>query len=388
VTQLWGSPPPDRRGRRGRAPQQSPYGQGPYAQNPYGANPYGQNPYSQNPYGWGPAGVQRGFGQSSFGGQQPGVPQYGPRPGMPAPRRRHPFRALLLAGIALGLVLMASTAVSNMTSTPSDAAYQNDQYQVPPPDTTPPPLPQPETYEEAETLLTQNPFYQQAAPVPVRCTSQPINVRTASNAQLESHFTGLMECLLRVWQPPVEAAQFQLVRPTVTIYGSSITTKCGKADVNAFYCGADQQVYYSNQLDEGVPIVARDKWAADVVMAHEFGHALQARTAILISSSALGQQANDESTQLSFSRRLETQADCFSGMFIRSVSESLGVQESDQQGILEVYDAVGDDTLSRDPNIVGNHGRGRSRQYWGNVGLGTSDVGACNTYTANSSLVR
>lgn len=377
MTQLWGSPPPDRGGRRGRAPQQS----------PYGPNPYGQ-PYNQNPYGWGPPGGQRGFGQSTFGGLQPGVPQYGPRPGMPAPRRRRPFRALVLAGMAIGLLLLASTAISNLSSTPSDAAYQNDQYQVPPPDTAPPPLPQPETYEEAETLLTQNPLYQQATPVPVRCTSTPINVRTASNAQLESHFDGLMECLVRVWQPPVEAARFEIVRPTVTIYGSSITTRCGKAEVNAFYCGADQQVYYSNRLDEGVPIVARNKWAADVVMAHEFGHALQGRTAILISSSALSQQAEDEPTQLAFSRRLETQADCFSGMFMRSVAESLGVQDSDRQGILDVYDAVGDDTLSRDPSIVGNHGRGRSRQYWGGTGLGTSEVGACNTYSAPANQVR
>lgn len=383
--QPWGPQQSGRRAPWGRAPQQSPYGQNPYGQNPYGQNPYGTSPYGQNPYGQNPY----GFGRSPFGGQQVGVPQYGPRPGMPAPRRRrHPFRLLVLAGIALGLVLMAGTTVSNVTSPPSDAAYQNEDYRVPPPDTSPPPLPQPETYEEAETLLTANPLYDQTAPAPVRCTSQPINVRTASDPQLESHFNGLMECLVRVWEPPVEAAQFEIVRPTVTVYGSSITTRCGKAEVNAFYCGADQQVYYSNRLDESVPVVARDKWAADVVMAHEFGHALQARTAILISSSALGQQAEDESTELAFSRRLETQADCFSGMFMGAVAESLGIQEADVEGILDVYDAVGDDTLSRNPNIVGNHGLGASREYWGGEGLGTTQVRACNTYTASADLVR
>jgi len=307
---------------------------------------------------------------------------------MPAPRRRHPFRLLLLAGIAIGLFLMASTTVANQTTTTADAPYQNESYRVPPPDSSPPPLPQPETYEEAKSLLTQNPFYDQTTPSPVRCTSQPINVRTASDAQLESHFNGLMECLVRVWQPPIEAAQWQIVRPTVTIYGTTITTKCGKAEVNAFYCGADQQVYYSNRLAGAVPIVARNKGAADVVMAHEFGHALQARSAILVSSSALGQQSNDEATQLLFSRRLETQADCFSGMFVRSVQESLSIQPSDAQGILDVYDAVGDDVLTGNPSVVGNHGRGRSRAYWGNTGLGTSEVGQCNTYTAATNLVR
>ena len=376
MTQLpWGPPPSS------RAPQ--------WRQGPQLGNPYGQNPYGQNPYGLTPARGQRGFGQNPFGAP-PGGP-YGRRP---PPRRRHPFRLLVLAAIAVGLFMMGSTAVSNLTTGASSTAssdggaYQNEDYQVPPPDTNPPPIPQPETYEEAQTLITQNPFYSQVTPDPVRCTSDPINVDSASDSQLKRHFDGLMECLVRVWQPPVEGAQFQIVRPTVTIYGSEITTKCGKSEVNAFYCGADQQVYYSNRLDDAVPVVAQDRWAADVVMAHEFGHALQARTAILISSQALGQQSNDEATQLSFSRRLETQADCLSGMFLNSVAESLGVQQSDVRGILEVYNAVGDDTLSGRPNIQGNHGLGRSREYWGNTGLGTTDVGACNTYSAKSSLVR
>jgi predicted metalloprotease len=294
-----------------------------------------------------------------------------------------------LTGITLGLLMLAGTAVSNMTTGgPPDAAYQNDNYQVPPPDTSPPPLPQPETYTEAEQLLTDNPIYEQSTPAPVRCEAKPVDVSSAGDRALEAHFTELMECLVRVWQPPVESAQWQLVRPTVTIYGQEITTRCGKSSVNAFYCGADQQIYYSNLLDESVPVVAREKWAADVVMAHEFAHALQARTAILISSSALGQQAEDEGTELAFSRRLETQADCFSGMFLRSVKDALDIQDSDVQGILDVYNAVGDDTLSGDRNIVGNHGLGRSREYWGQTGLDTAEVGSCNTYTAKANLVR
>ena len=106
---------------------------------------------------------------------------------------------------------------------------------------------------------------------------------TASDAQLKAHFEGLMECLMRVWQPPVTAAGWQIVRPSVTIYGEKITTKCGESGINAFYCSADQQVYYSNQLPRALESASENKWTADVVMAHEFGHALQGRTGILIS---------------------------------------------------------------------------------------------------------
>ena len=243
---------------------------------------------------------------------------------MPAPRTRRPARLLLLALIVIGLATLAALAITSLVSQPSDVAYANDDYQVPPPDTNPPPLPQPQTYEEAEQWVNENAFYAQTAPLPVRCNSQPINVTSASDEQLKSHFEGLMECLVRVWQPPITNAGFIIVRPTVTIYGEEVTTKCGTTGVNAFYCPADQQIYYSNLLPQTIESVAENKWTADIIMAHEYAHLLQGRTGIAISAHALGQRSGDEATNFAYIRRLETQADCFSGMFIRSTSVSLG----------------------------------------------------------------
>jgi predicted metalloprotease len=317
------------------------------------------------------------------------VPQYGPAPVVPGPRKSSPLKLVLLVLIGITVLALGGLVLVGLFSGPTDVAYQNDDYKVPPPEKNPPPLPDPpKTYEEAVNYLTKNPFYSQTAPLPVRCNSQPINVATASDEVLKAHFEGLMECLVRVWQPPVTKAGFIIVRPTVTIYGSEMTTKCGKSGVNAFYCGADQQVYFSNQLAEHVEIVRKDKWAADVVMAHEFGHALQGRSGILISELLLAQNANDNAVELELSRRTETQADCFSGMFIRAVSLSLGVQQGDLDGIQQTYVAVGDDTLTGKPEVVGNHGHAKNRKYWGTTGLGTSDVGKCNTFIANSELVR
>jgi len=67
---------------------------------------------------------------------------------------------------------------------------------------------------------------------------------------------------------------------------------------------------------------------------------------------------------------------------------SLGVQQQDLDGIQATYVAIGDDTLSRDPQVVGNHGLARSRKYWGTKGLGTSAVSDCNTFVAPPNLVR
>jgi predicted metalloprotease len=296
---------------------------------------------------------------------------------------------LLLVIIVLGLAVIAGLVISGLTSGPSPVAYQNDDYQVPPPDTNPPPIPVPQTYQEAQQTITGSKFYSQTVPVPVRCNSQPINVESASDAQLKSHFEGLMECLVRVWEPPVVNAGFTIVRPTVTIYGNELTTKCGKSGINAFYCAADQQVYYSDLLPEVLTQVKKNKWTADVVMAHEFGHALQARTGILISAHALGQDSGDKATDLQFTRRLETQADCFSGVFVRAVSQSMGVLDQDVPGILDIYKAIGDDTVSRKPDIQGDHGLAQTRQYWGTIGLRAPDaVSKCNTFVVSPKFVR
>ena len=355
--------------------------------------PYGGR--ASAPAGWqsGPptGGYYQGYPTSRFGPSSPfggGVPQYGPAPRMPAPRRRNPLRFVAFVTVIVALAALAGLVITGLSSGPSNVAYQNDDYQVPPPDKSPPPIPVPQTYDEAEQLITKNAFYAQNVPAPVRCNSEPINVTTASDAQLKSHFEGLMECLVRVWQPPVTNAGWIIVRPTVTIYGEEVTTKCGRSGINAFYCSADQQVYYSDLLPQALPTVKRNKWTADIVMAHEFGHALQARTAILISAHALGQESNSKGAELEYMRRLETQADCFSGMFLLAVSDSVGVQKSDLDGIYQIYVAIGDDTLTGKTGVVGNHGLARSREYWGKTGLASHDVAKCNTFVVSSKYVR
>jgi predicted metalloprotease len=373
-------------------------------QQQWGGSPYGQRPYgNQPPAGWG----GQAFGQPSygtygaptlqggqrrpnppggFGGPQPGVPHYGP-PAQP-PRRRSPMMSLLLGLVAMSVLAIVGLVLVNLLTGSSDTAYQNDNYQVPPPDTSPPEVPLPETYAEAEDWLVNNAFYDQSAPIPVRCDNPPIDVASASDADLETHFNNQVECLMRVWDPPVTGAGFRLPRPSVTIYGEKITTKCGESGVNAFYCLADQQIYFSNLLPQAVPIVRTNKWAAEVVMAHEFGHAIQGRTGLLISAHALAQNAESERESNRLIRRLELQADCLSGIYMNSVSRSMGIQQSDVRGIQDTYIAVGDDTITGEPDVEGNHGLARSREFWGTTGMRTTDIGLCNTFVAPANEVR
>lgn len=416
-------------------PQQSqpnPYQQAPYGQQ---ANPYGQpaNPYGQpNPYGQQPSGAQQ------YPYQQTRLPQQSPYGGRVVPpgnfgrppKRRNPLLtllkvvlvtgALLFFGlIALTWLLMRSVDVqvpqptdeptfpvpTQVTTAPTSpggstsaqptsrptasGSYQNDSYVPPAQDLNPPPLPEPETYDEATQLLQANPLYQQSVPRPVRCEMTEINVETASDAELQSHLNDMMACLMRVWEPPLKAAGFQAVRPSVTVYSRSVSTKCGKLPMNnAVYCGADQQVYYANDLWEVVPRSLRSsRFITESVVAHEFGHAVQARTAILISEAAWAEKSS-KSKSLEFSRRLEVQADCMAGMFLGSIAQSTQMNQAELDNVPKLFRSFGDDVATGRADYIGNHGSGANRSAWASKGLANTQVGTCNSFSAPSSTVR
>ena len=149
----------------------------------------------------------------------------------------------------------------------------------------------------------------------------------------------------------------------------------------------DQQVYYSNLLPEALPTARQNKWTADIVMAREFGHALQGRTGILISAHALGQNSGDEgracSTRDGLKPRQTVSPACSSGPF-RSPSECssktrMGSCRSTPP--LETTLFPANLTLSE---IMGS----RDRANTGAPLAGTSAVGECNTFTVPSRLVR
>lgn len=268
--------------------------------------------------------------------------------------------------------------------------YVNEDYQAPPPDMNPPALPKVTTVEQATDLLTNNPLYQQAVPGPTRCDIQVINLTTASDAQLTAHMNDLMVCLMRVWEGPVRDAGFQMPRPPVSVYSAPITTACGKTGTkNAFYCPADQRIYYARDLPTVIPPAIRDsRFVIEMVVAHEFGHAIQARTGILVSSNALGEMTGTKAGANLYSRRTEVQADCFAGLFLRSVSQSAGMTQAELANISALARSIGDDTLSGKPSIDGNHGLAQSRQYWTELGLASTHARVANTFTAPENLVR
>ncbi len=290
-------------------------------------------------------------------------------------------------------LLLAGVVVANMLNgTPGTGPRPAETYNPPPPDMNPPDLPVPKTYSEATEWMKNNPIYQQSITIPTDCNNmQPVDALNSSEAELNDHLQKLTACLMKVWHGPVEAAGFVMPRPPATVYSQPIQTACGKLEkVNASYCGGDQRIYYAKPLPTIFPKdLQGQKFLMEMVLGHEFGHAIQARTGISISSSAWEQRATTKAEANVFSRRLEVQADCFAGMWIHAVGPSQGLSSSDLEGLRTIAYNLGDDVLSGKPNIDSGHGLGNTRKRWFDTGLsGGPNITQCNTYTPPASEVR
>lgn len=273
---------------------------------------------------------------------------------------------------------------------PSTVTYANEDYSPPPVDSNPPPLPGPRDLEAAGRIITANPVYEQSVPSPTRCEMGTVDMRTASTSTMETHLNELMGCLMRVWDQPVTDAGFEMPRPSVTVYDRPITTACGSLEeVNATYCGGDQRVYYAQPLLEAFPEeIANTPYAAEMILGHEFGHAVQARTALLISEKALAQQASSEAKALDLSRRIEVQADCFAGHFINSVAVSQGLDATSIGKLGRLAYNLGDDILTGESDFSAEHGTGSTRENWFIQGTESTSISTCNTFIVSPDEVR
>lgn len=382
---------------------QYPFGQ---PSGPQFGNPYGRS--TQSSFGgWGggagaqfapPQGrplPQQQFGQQYQGGPFPPPGQFGPAP----VKKSGPPPILLGALIGAGLLLAGMLVYALFTGGDPEQVgpdYRNEDYEVPTVTNNPPVLPAPTTDEELFAYLEENPLYEQNMPVPVRCEiSLDDGVHSLTDEELEERLATFVGCLTRAWGPTLEAAGFEAYTPRVTVYpaGGTVNTQCGTAEsMNAFYCGGDQNLYLAPDIARVLsPEIASERVLFELIMAHEYGHALQGRTAIFISSRLVEVQA-PEDVALEFSRRVEVQADCLAGLGLQSLGEGMGFTQEDLSAIPAISNDIGDDVLRQrfggDPTEVGNHGLGENRQLWATRGLSDTDISVCNTWVAPTEEVR
>jgi len=292
--------------------------------------------------------------------------------------------------ILLAVIIAGAGTLVLVNKLSGEIGYQNDGYSAPPIDTSPPEVDGPDTESEAYQTIRNNALYGQTIPQPIKCDVPTVaNAAAMSAADLKSWFEEASACLMTVWHTPVETAGFQLYRAGVTTYGKELDgTACGDLGVNAAFCGADQQFYWSTQLlpllaDRDAALLTADSMVLLEILAHEFGHAVQYRAGIAQSVSGLrGLLGKDTEAGKEVNRRLEMQADCFAGMFLRAVTKSLDISDAQLQMIKTAVHASGDTRAS------GDHGQPTNRLSWFQTGLDSMSISACNTFTAPKQKVQ
>ncbi len=300
---------------------------------------------------------------------------------------------LLLVAVAL-VILVGQDFLSEQGGEDVASDYENENYVVPSAGRAAPAIPVPQYETEVATWLESNSLYDQQLASPVRCDLDPVTGMIADDA-LQSQMREYVRCLTRVWGPALEAAGHVAYQPTLYVYPArgEVTTSCGiQESFNAFYCGADQNLYLASDVVRILPPAeAAAPGAYNLIVAHEYGHAVQGRSGVFAASFYASEDAGSESDASEISRRVELQADCFAGAAIDSVSESMGLGEAEREAVERISFEIGDDRLADRFNqevVEGDHGTGESRELWAERGLSGGPLSTCNSFTAPSTEVR
>ena len=194
------------------------------------------------------------------------------------------------------------------------------------------------------------------------------------------------------WQRTFEAQGRPYQHAKLVLYRGGVDTQgCGSASsaVGPFYCPADQRVYldlsfYRDMQDQ---LGAAGDFAWAYVIAHEMGHHVQRQLGT--SDDVARLERDDPSRRNELSVRTELQADCYAGVWARSVFEAGQLDPGDIDEAFRAAEAVGDDRLQRragggvNPDTF-THGTSAQRKRWFDRGRQAGEPAACDTFSADS----
>ena len=215
-----------------------------------------------------------------------------------------------------------------------------------------------------------------------------------ANQHLECAIVADINSIQDFWTAELPALGRQYVAVKTVFFSGSVSTACGSASSSSgpFYCPGDKLVYidltFYDQLKSqfgatGGPLVNA------YVLAHEYGHHVQ---------DLLGTEARVRSREgaTSDSVKLELQADCYAGVWVRHAGQPGpdgvalvdGITQADLDGAIDTAQRIGDDYIQKNlgsgtvnPDSF-THGTSAQRKKWLTTGYRTGDPRACDTFSA------
>ncbi len=179
--------------------------------------------------------------------------------------------------------------------------------------------------------------------------------------------------------------------PTLVLFKGSTQSACGGASAatGPFYCPPEKKAFLDTSFFTTMErqMGAGGDFAAAYVVAHEIAHHVQNELGILGQANRIRSQVSQaESNEISV--RIELQADCYSGIWARSVQAKFGTLErGDIAEAMNAAKQIGDDTLQRNagravqPHTF-THGTSEQRQRWFARGFDSGNLQTCDTFSA------
>jgi predicted metalloprotease len=192
----------------------------------------------------------------------------------------------------------------------------------------------------------------------------------------------------RTWQRTFQDQGQPYQHAKLVLYRGGVNTGCGSASsaVGPFYCPADQRVYldlsFYNQMADQLQASGDFAWA--YVIAHEMGHHVQQQLGTSDQVEQAMRQNPDQRNELSV--RLELQADCYAGVWAKTVYKEL--EPGDIEEAMNASRAVGDDRLQRQATGSVNpdtftHGTSAQRSKWFQRGQQSGQPADCDTFSGD-----
>jgi predicted metalloprotease len=248
-----------------------------------------------------------------------------------------------------------------------------------------------QTTSQANTTLKKNSIYAvDLGAVRTTCTVKVHSPKPPlQDSKLAEYGKKLVGCLMKSFAKPLAARGIELSTPRVKAYRRTIKTPCGRfgqRDAPAYYCSATRTIYWPVSADDGNEAYTFARLGYLGLVAHEFGHHMQAASGMLREYGQRSFAVKSRGQRYLLSRRLELQAQCFEGVFLATTARSIRLSSNDryQLRVWHTYTGDEDPPAGRKPD----HGSSAAQIRWLNRGLNSGDFGRCNTWTASKKSVK
>lgn len=189
------------------------------------------------------------------------------------------------------------------------------------------------------------------------------------------------------WRQQLQASSVEYQDPKLVLFRTATQSGCGLAtsSVGPHYCPLDQTIYLDETFfDELASRLGGSNGdvAQAYVIAHESAHHLQNILGTMEKAQATQQSNPDRANEVSIG--LELQADCYAGVWMRSIAERGVLETGEISEAISALEAVGDDRIQEKVNgqispETWTHGSSQQRVQWFNTGFEQASLRACTS---------